>query len=155
MEMTSSRLMALIAILAALTSIEVEACTGEPCNIGNPNSVMCRLVRETDRTGSVITHRSLLGEPMSVAHRRLAATSSRRRLQYKGKYGKSYPTQAKANASWNTTSKTSGSGKKKPLSGSSKKNGTYVTNHKRGGSDGWKSDNGYASADGWGTDNGK
>merc|ERR1711964_534119 len=49
---------------------------GEPCNIGNPN--MCRLVRETDRAGSM------------PAHRRLAATSSRRRLvkTYKGKYDK-------------------------------------------------------------------
>merc|ERR1711964_638990 len=75
MGMNSSRLMAVAAILAALTSIEVEACLGEPCKIGNPT--MCRLIRETNRAGSVSTHSSLLGEPMPDAHRRLV---SHRRL---------------------------------------------------------------------------
>merc|ERR1711964_569374 len=151
MEMTSSRLMALIAILAALTFTQVEACTGEPCNIGNPNSVMCRLVRETVQTGAVITHRSLLGEPMPAAHRRLAATSSRRRLtKYQGRGGKWYKTQKEAEDSWKNSPKTSGSGggKKKPrrisgqnLSGSSQQYGGYVQ-HKRGGSGGFYSDGG-------------
>merc|ERR1711964_281740 len=50
MRMNSSKLMAVVAILAALTSIEVEACRGEPCNIGNPQ--MCRLVRATEANTS-------------------------------------------------------------------------------------------------------
>merc|ERR1711964_592870 len=75
MGMNSSRLMAVAAILAALTSIEVEACLGEPCKIGNPT--MCRLIRETNRAGSVSTHSSLLGEPMPDAHRRLVSTRRR------------------------------------------------------------------------------
>merc|ERR1711964_48418 len=78
MGMNSSRLMAVAAILAALTSIEVEACLGEPCKIGNPT--MCRLIRETNRAGSVSTHSSLLGEPMPDAHRRLVSAGIRRRL---------------------------------------------------------------------------
>merc|ERR1711964_90836 len=122
MEMTSSRLMAIIAILAALTFTQVEACTGEPCNIGNPN--MCRLERETDRTGAMPTHRSLLGEPMPAAHRRLAATSSRRRLaRYKGNNGIWYATQKEAADSYK---KKSGKNKESEISGISKENGGYV-----------------------------
>merc|ERR1711964_737265 len=155
-----SRLMALAAILVALTSIEVEACTGEPCNIGNPN--MCRLVRETDRTGTMPTHRSLLGEPMPAVHRRLAATSSRRRLvkdkkktkktkKYIGKNNKKYYTQAEADDSYYNKT-TSGSGKtpkkpKKPglsdkpsFSGSAIAYGGYAPAYTRGGSVGWISD---------------
>merc|ERR1711964_860310 len=76
MGMNSSRLMAVAAILAALTSIEVEACLGEPCKIGNPT--MCRLIRETNRAGSMPAHCSI-GESMPDTHRRLAR-SERRRL---------------------------------------------------------------------------
>merc|ERR1711964_487336 len=76
MGMNSSRLMAVAAILAALTSIEVEACLGEPCKIGNPT--MCRLIRETNRAGSTSSARSLLGESMPEALRRLGSTAHRR-----------------------------------------------------------------------------
>merc|ERR1711964_958155 len=63
-------LMAVAAIfLAALTSTEVEACLGEPCNIGNPT--MCRLIRETNQADAMPPHRSLC-EPMP-ARRRLPA----------------------------------------------------------------------------------
>merc|ERR1711900_39843 len=60
MGMNNSRIafMAVAAIfLAALTSTEVEACLGEPCNIGNPT--MCHLIRETNRAGSMPSRRRL------------------------------------------------------------------------------------------------
>merc|ERR1711900_71818 len=60
MGLSSSRvnLMAVAAIfLAALTSTEVEACLGEPCNIGNPT--MCRLIRETNQADAMPARRRL------------------------------------------------------------------------------------------------
>merc|ERR1711964_38900 len=80
--MNSSRLTAVAVVLAALTSIEVEACLGEPCNIGNPT--MCRLIRETNRAGSMPSHRSLL-EPMTPMRRRLSNEDADERKARRGR----------------------------------------------------------------------
>merc|ERR1711964_445262 len=82
MGMNSSRLMMVTTILAALTSSEVEACLGEPCKIGNPT--MCRLIRETNRAGSMPSH-SHLGEPMTPMRRRLSNEDADERKARRGR----------------------------------------------------------------------